>query len=193
MNRIEALRIILNHTQEDPVVAMCAATSRELASVEDRANHLYLLDSMGLTVSVGTGLALALEHAAVEKVVVIDGDGSTWMNLGALATVGFMRPQKLLIILLDNGVYASTGNIPTYSGRLDIGAVGAACGIDALEARDEDELERHLARATRAPGPLLLVARIQPGNAAGVPLLLTDPASLAARFSGWLLNKEDRT
>ena len=68
MRRIEALEVLAKETAELPVVVTCAATSRELAAVADRPNHLYLLDSMGLAGSVATGLSVALG----ERVVVIE-------------------------------------------------------------------------------------------------------------------------
>jgi hypothetical protein len=37
---------------------------------------------MGLTTSVGTGLALAIEDSPVARTLVLDGDGSLLMNLG---------------------------------------------------------------------------------------------------------------
>ena len=105
MKRIEALRAVIDVTADLPVVATCAATSRELAAVEDRSNHLYLLDSMGLTTSVGTGLALAIEDSAVERAIVLDGDGSLLMNLNALATAAFLRLPRLVVVCLDNASY----------------------------------------------------------------------------------------
>lgn len=41
MKRIEALRVVVDATSDLPVIATCAATSRELASIDDRDNHLY--------------------------------------------------------------------------------------------------------------------------------------------------------
>ncbi|MCP9951093.1 thiamine pyrophosphate-dependent enzyme [Actinomadura madurae] len=85
MKRIEALRVLAELTDRHPVVVTCAATSRELASVKDGDNHLYLLDSMGLAGSVATGLALSLDPA-FPKVVAIEGDGSLLMNPNVLPT-----------------------------------------------------------------------------------------------------------
>jgi sulfopyruvate decarboxylase subunit beta len=65
MKRIEALQVLADLTDALPVVVTCAATSRELASVKDSGNHLYLLDSMGLVGSVATGLAMALVDAGL--------------------------------------------------------------------------------------------------------------------------------
>lgn len=186
VKRIDALGVITELGADLPVVATCAATSRELAAVADRPNHLYLLDSMGLTTSVGTGLALACAGTAVSHVITVDGDGSLLMNLGALATAGYLAPAPLLVVLLDNGVYASTGNIPTQAGRIDLGAVAAACGLNVATASTADALRGELGRMLGVPGPHLLHVRVEPGNESGTPLLLDDPVVLGHRFRTWL-------
>lgn len=192
MKRIEALRTVVDVTAELPVVATCAATSRELAAVDDRPNHLYLLDSMGLTTSVGTGLALALEDSPVARVIVLDGDGSLLMNLNALATAAFLRLPRLVVVCLDNASYASTAGLATYASELDLGAIAAGCGLNVLRADDRETLLGALATANDDDGPHFVHLRIEPGNAADIPLLLMDPVVLADRFRRWLTGSMKR-
>lgn len=192
MKRIDALGVVTELGSDLPVVATCAATSRELAAAADRDNHLYLLDSMGLTTSVGTGLALACDGTAVSHVITVDGDGSLLMNLGALATAGFLAPARMLVVLLDNGVYASTGNIPTQASKIDLGAVGAACGLNVAAVDTVDGVRTSLTAMLASPGPHLLHVRIEPGNADGTPLLLDDPVVLGHRFRTWLTGRMAR-
>lgn len=189
MNRIEALRVITEHTAQVPVTATCAATSRELAAVADRDNHLYLLDAMGLTVSVGTGIALGIAGTTVKRSVVLDGDGSLLMNLGAAATAGYLAPENLVIVLLDNGVYASTAGIETQARKLDLGAVAESVGLQVLRATDTGEVDAALGRTLTEPGPWFLHTRIEPGNQQGTPLLLLDPVVHADRFRRWLTGR----
>jgi thiamine pyrophosphate-dependent acetolactate synthase large subunit-like protein len=186
MKRIEALQAVAAHVTDLPIVVTCAATSRELAAVADRDNHLYLLDSMGLAPSVGTGLALALEGTSIERVLVLEGDGALFMNLNAVATMGYHRPRQLIVALLDNRSYASTGGQATYSESLDLGAIARSCGINTIEAGDVDGLVDALDRCRRDDGPHFIHIVIEPGNAPGTPLLLADPVVLAARFTAWL-------
>jgi sulfopyruvate decarboxylase subunit beta len=186
MKRIEALQILADAAADLPLVATLAATSRELAAVADRPNHFYVLDAMGLTPSVATGLAMALDDTPVRKVVAIDGDGSILMNLGSLATLGYLRPERLVLVILDNQSYASTAGIPTYTERIDLGSIAAACGVAVLQADDQETLARALEQALSEPGPHVVHARTEPGNAPNIPLLLVDPVVLAARFSDWL-------
>ncbi|WP_067830274.1 thiamine pyrophosphate-dependent enzyme [Actinomadura kijaniata] len=189
MRRVEALEILADATADLPVVVTCAATSRELAAVADRPNHLYLLDAMGLAGSVATGLALAVADAPVERVVAIEGDGSLLMNPNVLPTGGHLRPRKLLMVLLDNAVYGSTADLPTYAAGLDLGGVAAACGWAVRRADDPGTLRRAFAEARAADGPVLLHVRIAPGNAPDVPRLLEDPVVLGRRFRDWLAER----
>ncbi len=187
MKRIEALEAIRPAIEAVPVVVTCAATTRELASIADRPNYLYLLDSMGLAISVATGLALALDDGPIERVVVIEGDGSLLMNLNALATLGFLAPQKIIVVLLDNGVYGSTADVPTYTEKLDLAAIARSVGAVVSVASSRSGLIEALDRAFTDPGPHFLHIRIEPGNAACAPFL-PDPVALKVRFETWLQN-----
>ncbi|MGO1182700.1 MAG: thiamine pyrophosphate-dependent enzyme [Micrococcaceae bacterium] len=186
MKRIEALRLINELTPELPVVLTCAATSREMASVEDRDNHFPVLDSMGLVGSIATGLSLAVRETDIAKVVAVEGDGSLLMNPNVLPTGGFLAPEKLLLILLDNQVYGSTAGLPTYASRVDLGALAEAAGWRMSRADDEDGLRSGFASLVQHPGPALLHVRIEAGNAANIPKLLVDPVLITARFTRWL-------
>jgi len=185
MKRIEALEAILPAIEVVPVVVTCAATTRELAALADRPNYLYLLDSMGLAVSVATGLALALGNEPIERVIAIEGDGSLFMNLNALATLGFLAPEKLIVVLLDNGVYGSTADVPTYAGKLNLADMARSVGAVVAVASDREAVVAALDRAFAEPGPHFLHVRIEPGNAT-CPLFLADPVALKVRFETWL-------
>ncbi|MBN2228626.1 MAG: sulfopyruvate decarboxylase subunit beta [Candidatus Thorarchaeota archaeon] len=78
--------------------------------------QIYLRGSMGLPISVGLGLSLAKPE---RKVLTVVGDGNLLMGLGSLATISFVRPSNLKIMILDNNAYATTGNQPTTSGILN--------------------------------------------------------------------------
>ncbi len=189
MERIEALETLVRHTPDMPVVATCAATSRELAHVKDRENNLYLLDAMGLAISVGTGLAMALEDTPVERVYVVEGDGSLLMNLNAAATAGYMAPEKLVVLLLDNSVYASTGAIPTQAAKLDLGAIAAAVQLKVIRADDLESLDAALERSRNVAGPWFIHSKISPENIPNAKLLLIDPVVHGNRFQTWLTER----
>lgn len=185
MRRFEALQHLNELTADLPLVVTCAATSRELAAVESRANHFYVLDAMGLVGSITTGLAIAANGSDVQKVIGLEGDGSLLMNPNVLPTGGFIAPDKLFLILLDNQVYGSTAGIPTYADRIDLGAIAEAAGWTVGRANDESSLREEYARLLSVAGPTFLHMSIEAGNAADVPKLLVDPVTITNRFQAW--------
>ena len=193
VDRIEALRLISQEFPEDPVVFTCGATCREMAAAERRDNHLYVIDSMGLVSSIVLGLSLGLERAEPSvrsarsrgRVVGVEGDGGMLMNLNALTTIGYLQPATLLLIILDNERYDSTGGQHTFTDRLDLGAVAASCGLRTWKVDDLEGLQHAIGEASETPGPGFIHMKIAPGNAA-VPLLLDDPVTLGDRFARWL-------
>ena len=119
---------------------------------------------MGLTSSIGLGLALARPDL---RVIVLDGDGSLLMNLGSLATIGLLRPANLVVVVMDNQEYATTGGqaTPTAHGA-DLDAAARAMGISATATvRTDDELRAALADVARPfqgrEGPLFIVAKVK--------------------------------
>jgi sulfopyruvate decarboxylase subunit beta len=185
MTRLEALREIVAAYPHAPTVVTLGATARELAATARADNHLYVLDSMGLPPAIGLGLSLGLADSAFEKCLVIEGDGSLLMGLSTLATIGLTQPAKLLLIVLDNGVYAATGGQMTAAAAVDFCAIARGCGLGASAAEDRADLAAELARCRTLPGPWLLHVRISPENAR-VPYLLEDPVVLADTFRRFL-------
>ncbi|MFN0074575.1 MAG: thiamine pyrophosphate-dependent enzyme [Chloroflexota bacterium] len=184
--RIDALRAIDAAFPSDPVVLTLGTTVREMLLVTgEKANHLPILDSMGLPAAIGLGLAEGLADSKFAKLVVVEGDGSLLMGFTTLTTIGRLKPAKLLLVVLDNGVYAATGGQPSGSDATDLVGVVRACGFDGREVDTLRDLEQALEEARAHPGPLLLRVRIGLENqAAGY--YLPDPAVLTERFMRYL-------
>jgi thiamine pyrophosphate-dependent acetolactate synthase large subunit-like protein len=88
--------------------------------------QIYLRGSMGLPISVGLGFALARPE---KQVLTILGDGNLLMGMGSLSTISYVRPSNLKILILDNGVYATTGEQRTTSGTLNYPALLDGFGL----------------------------------------------------------------
>jgi sulfopyruvate decarboxylase subunit beta len=185
LTRLEALKIIAAAYATDPIVVTLGTTARELAAVARGQNHLYVLDSMGLPPAIGVGLALGLADSRFDKCVVIEGDGSLLMGLNTLATVGVVKPKKLFLIVLDNGIYAATGGQATASRSVDLVGIARACGMATLQGSDAETLSAALEDARAKDGPLFLHVPIGPENAP-TPFLLEDPVMLGASFKSFL-------
>lgn len=189
--RIDSLELISQQFPNDPIVLTCGSTCREMTAVDRRENHYYIVDSMGIVTPVVLGLSLGMAGLNARagqsgrKVVGVEGDGGILTNLNALATVGYLQPENLLLIVLDNESYASTGGQYTFSTKLDLADIAASCGLRTWRASDLESLKQALVEASESPGPGFVHMKIAPGNAQ-VPLLLDDPVTLGDRFHRWL-------
>src|SRR6185295_30446 len=106
MTRLDATRRIAAAFGGDPIIASLGHPAYDLFATGDRDTYFYTWGSMGLASSIGLGLAMAQPD---RRVAVLDGDGSLLMNLGSLATIGWIKPANLLLIVLDNRLYGTTG------------------------------------------------------------------------------------
>src|SRR5258706_10951958 len=99
MNRLEATQIVVDHAGDAAIVASLGHPAYDLFAAGDRPRNFYTWGSMGLASSIGLGVALTRPDV---RVIALDGDGSLLMNLGSLATIGLLRPENLLVLLIDN-------------------------------------------------------------------------------------------
>ena len=128
MLRSKCIEAIYPELSDKLVVTIMGACAQELYNLGHCENFFYLEHAMGLASSIGLGLALNLP---VEKVVVMDGDGSVLMNLGTLTTLARYRPANLTHIIFDNGSLLSTGGFASHttSGVTDLAAIAKGAGI----------------------------------------------------------------
>jgi phosphonopyruvate decarboxylase len=185
MIRTEALQAILESlTGNEAIIATTGKTGRELFTIADRANHLYVVGGMGTASAIGFGLAQALLK---QPVVVIDGDGAALMKLGSLATIGYYQPTNLLHILLDNESHDSTGGQQTVSGVVRFAEIAAAANYrHAVSADDPAEVRSLVKELRQQPGPSLLHVKIRPGSPKNLGRPTVKPHEVKERFMKFL-------
>ena len=177
-NAIEA--IMATVADDDLVVSTTGMISREVFATADRPGNFYMLGSMGLLSSFGLGLALM---APRQRVVVLEGDGSALMNLGALPLIASESPPNLTHVILDNEAYESTGGQPSISARVSLAAIGRSCGYGRVaEASDAEGLSRALAECAGAGGPHLIVVKCSIAPVEGIPRVSLSPVEIRDRF-----------
>ncbi|HKX17554.1 MAG TPA: thiamine pyrophosphate-dependent enzyme [bacterium] len=178
MLRIDALRAIYPSLERRIVVTIMGAVSAELQSLGHRPGFFYLLHSMGLASSVGLGIALLRPEL---QVVVLDGDGSILMNLGALTTMARYRPSNLVHVVFDNESLLSVGGFPTATATgSDVAGIATAAGVPRTATlRTVDEFAAAFDAALEANALTTLVAKVE---AKGPPSFLTDLPMLENRF-----------
>ncbi|MBZ5497065.1 MAG: hypothetical protein LAP85_11735 [Acidobacteriia bacterium] len=187
MNRIEATACLSQTLTDEPVVVSLGHPAYDLFAAGDRPLNLYTWGSMGLTTSIALGLALARPD---RRVVALDGDGSLLMNLGSLATIGACAPPNLFIVVMDNGKYGTTGGQATpTSGAADLESAARALGIaQTTTVRDLAALEAVLRESRGAPGPWLVVAKVDESAPTAKPPL--DCVFIKQRFMAALGDSE---
>lgn len=176
-------RLLERVPEQAAIIATTGKCGRELFTLADRPQHLYQVGSMGCAGAMGLGVALN----ARRPVVVLDGDGAVLMKMGSLATIGACAPERLVHVLLDNGVHDSTGGQATASPGVDFAGVALACGYRSAAACDGlDGFEEALAAALAAAGPHMIHMRIRPGSLAKLGRPTVKPPEVARRFKDFL-------
>jgi thiamine pyrophosphate-dependent acetolactate synthase large subunit-like protein len=189
VTRFDAIGVISGGLSNEPVVASLGHPAYELFAHGDRPLNFYTWGSMGLTSSIALGLAMARPD---RRVVALDGDGSLLMNLGSLATIGACAPPNLVLIVLDNAAYGTTGGQPTATaGCADLEAAARAMGVRrTATVRDVGSLEGALADSRSDVGPWVIVAKVTESAPTAKPPL--DCVYIRERFVSALANAVDR-
>src|SRR5262245_13250744 len=190
MTRLEATRQLAATLADDPVVASLGHPAYDLFATGDRDTYFYTWGSMGLASSIGLGLAMAQPE---QRVIVLDGDGSLLMNLGSLATIGWVQPKNLVVIVWDNGVYGTTGGQDTATVHgTNLAGAATAMGIgNVATAETVDGLARVLERVDAEPGPWVVIAKVTENAPAVKPPL--DCVYIKQRFMAAIGSPEAAT
>ena len=184
MNRFELTkRLVGQLKREEAVIGGIGNANFDLWATGQRPQNFYMLGSMGLTIPIGLGVAIAQPQ---RHVVALEGDGSLLMQLGCLATVAMRKPKNLTMVIWDNGIYQITGSQPTPSAATaDLVAIARGAGLtNSNWAADEEDFDRLFAEALKADVPTLIAARID--NKPGVGATDRDPVQIRARFMAGL-------
>ncbi len=178
MQRLECIRAIYADLEKCVVVTIMGAVAAELQSVGHRPNFFYLQHAMGLASSTGLGLALCLPE---QKVVVLDGDGSLLMNLGALSTMARYAPRNLVHLVFDNQSLLSVGGFPTATATgTDLEGIARSSGIPRCSTvRSLEEFRAAFAGAVAGNILTTIVAKVE---ATGPSQYVTGLTLLENRF-----------
>jgi len=193
MTRLEATRVVVDAAGDAPIVASLGHPAYDLFVAADRPQNFYTWGSMGVASSIGLGLALARPDV---RVFVLDGDGSLLMNLGSLATIGLLQPANLVLVVMDNEKYATTGGqqTPTAHGA-DLAAAARAMRIAATATvRTEADLGAALVGRPvegHVEGPICIVAKVTESAPTAKPPL--DCVFIRQRFMSAIGNPESAT
>lgn len=145
LTREEAIKHILDNSQNDIIVSTTGKISRELFETREINKQSHNTDfltvgSMGHSSSIA--LSIAFSHPK-KKIICLDGDGAAIMHLGALGTIGYYQPNNFIHIILNNEAHESVGGLPTIASTINIREIAKACGykktylVEKLELLNE--------------------------------------------------------
>jgi len=178
MRRFEVIKAIVSTLDDELVVCNLGFPSRELFSIRDSERNFYMLGSMGLASSIALGLSLGTQ----QTVVAIDGDGSVLMNLGTLSTIANYAPANLILVIIDNSSYGSTGDQPTHTGGVtNLADIARGAGVRSVFHIEGTEVEDVLLECRQSSGPHVIVVRAVPGSPE-LPLIPLSPVFIRDRF-----------
>lgn len=178
MIRSEILREIAPILRDQLVICNIGLPSQELHMIDDQPSNFYMLGTMGLSSSIGLGLALAQP----KTVISIDGDGSVLTNLGTLPTIANNSADNFILLIIDNGSYGSTGDQPTYAGKkTSLTAVAKACGCERVIEVQGKDLGPVLQAAIDGKKQTVIICKCDSGNIK-VPVITMDPVVIRDRF-----------
>jgi len=158
VNRKDAIRLIMKEIGNEIVISANGLISRDLFGVDDKSTNFYMIGSMGLASSIGLGIALKKPK---KRIYVFDGDGNLLMNLGSLATIGFLKPKNIVHFVFDNGLHESTGGQPTVSNSIHIEKIAEVSNYKIFKISNQKDLQKVLKTIKKKSGPILIHIKIE--------------------------------
>ena len=178
MIRSEIIEAIAPVIRDHLVVCNIGLPSQELFQIDDQPTNFYMLGTMGLSSSIGLGLAIAQD----KKVISIDGDGSVLTNFGTLPTIANNVRGNFILLIIDNGSYGSTGDQPTYAGmKTSLAEVSRACGCENVVECKAEDTPGVIQAALDSNKMTIIVAKCESGNIP-VGVIEMNPIMIRERF-----------
>ena len=186
MKLTDALQVI-HRQRRDAVVLTTMSAAREWQALEPHPKDLvYMPSSMGQGPPLGLGIALA---QPAQRVIVVNGDGCTLMNLGCLVTLTAKAPANFTLIIIDNGVYEVTGGQATIGAAakrtgdedINFADLARAAGFTAVYEFDDIESWCYEHEVIHDEGPVCIVLKTAPQLGGDIAARSPGPAAERAQ------------
>jgi thiamine pyrophosphate-dependent acetolactate synthase large subunit-like protein len=153
--------------------------ARVLAAIADRASHFYMLGSMGLCATLAAGFS----GRSGRPVVAVEGDGNALMGLSGLPVAVASAGRPFVHLVLDNGVYETTGSQLTLAPGVDFGLLALGAGYERLyRVSDPAGLRTALEAGLSSREITYVHATTEPDSGTPRPRVPHHPREIAQRF-----------
>jgi sulfopyruvate decarboxylase subunit beta len=159
MKRDQCLRALARHVKDDDIVVAVFTSAFEWIAIRPSPLNYIMVGAMGLGSSHALGLAIGRPD---RRVILLDGDGSLLMNLGALVTVAHAAPKNLIHFVVENGTYEANGSHPIPGrDKVDFAGLATAAGYRSCEAFSAlADFESRVGECLRREGPTFATLKI---------------------------------
>ena len=132
ITRVQVIReLIRRNTNSQFFVATTGYTARELYEIRKESGKsgqdFLSVGAMGHVSSIALGMARNSE----KQIICLDGDGSLFMHMGSMTTIGKLNGINLIHIIFNNGMHQSVGGQPTGAANLSLNKIAENLGYDA--------------------------------------------------------------
>ncbi|MBT3513801.1 MAG: sulfopyruvate decarboxylase subunit beta [Nitrospina sp.] len=180
MKGTEAFEKIIPLLTNEAVIHANGYICRESFNIKDREKNFYMIGSMGLASSIGLGIAVS---SPGQQTVIIDGDGNILMSMGTLAMIAAAAPKNLLHIVIDNGVYESTGNQRSLSNAVSLEKVAQSAGyLHTKKVLHKNKIKEAFQELMEKDGPSFLLIKVEPSFDKSTGRVEHTPEEITARF-----------
>ena len=167
-SREELLHFIMNNiNNSDTIISTTGMLSRELYEYRINNNEptkdILNVGAMGHCSSIGLGLSLINTN---KKVIVLDGDGSVLMHMGAIAINGSNAGKNYKHIIFNNGAHDSVGGQKTEGFTVNFSMIAKACNYNTIICEDYNnkiKINESIKKLLESDGPVLLELRCKKG------------------------------
>jgi phosphonopyruvate decarboxylase len=153
--------------------------ARACAALADRPRSFYMVGSMGLCPTLAAGYA----HARDEPVVAVEGDGNALMGLSGFPVVARSARRRFAHVVLDNGMYETTGGQTTLASGVDFGLLALAAGYARVyRPQTLESVATAVEAGLEDAGPTCVYVRTRAGADPLHPRVPYHPREIARRF-----------
>lgn len=180
-SRAEAIKNLIRIIDGDvKLISSTGYISRELYNIKDRPGNFYMMGSLGCVSSIALGFSMTDTNS---KTIVLDGDGSVLMRMGALATNAYYGNSGILHILFDNHCHLSTGAQATVSTNMNFPGLAKVCGYPiVLKAGNLAEFEDFINEWLSEPKLTFLYLKVEKSTLGNLMRPQISPKEITKRF-----------
>jgi len=175
------IKIFRSTNPNDLIILSDGKISTEALYLNESQNHFYMLGSMGQASMIGLGVAIGRPD---RRCIVIEGDGNLLMNPASMIVVGQCKPKNLFHIIIDNGVYETTGSQETITWNMT--SIAKQCGYNSIDEIDLKKDTENLNVYFDKIGPIFLRIKVEPGSLPNVPSFNKAPLKIIEDFKNQL-------